>query len=391
MWQNRFSFFSFCYLLLFSFIFTSAHSSIPKIEVLIGKSIPKIIIKGENITKTYSTFNHIKNETKEVKTYPGKNTIVLNCNSSLKDKWSQGILVAELSSTSGVIEWKNAVYKGDLSIIRKPAESSCHIVQALSLEHYLSTLLGKEMNKNWPLEALKAQAVAARSYALYKMQKRKSKDSSQSFYDLESSEKDQVNGSLSDINSNTIKATFLTEGEVLLNKQAKIDPIFYHAQCGGKTLLPKEVWSDQVDDYQRVACHFCQTSKDGKWIRDITQKFFLGALKQKQKKIINIIDKSKYAANFRVVFSDGVMDIDKGEFRRLFGKSLIRSNRFLVRYESVNSHGRVYIDGQGLGHGVGLCQLGALDLAKRGLNYKQILEYYYPGHKLTKVYGKSTI
>ncbi len=377
-----------CIIFLTIIFISKSSASIPNIEVLIGKSVPKIIVKGENITKTYVTTTGVKNETKDSKTYPGKNTIVLNCDRNLKDKWSNGILVAELSSSSGVIEWKNSIYKGDLNIIRKPQETSCHIVQALSLEHYLSTLLGKEMNKTWPIEALKAQAVAARSYALYKMQIRKNKNPKVAFYDLESSEKDQVNGSLSDINSTTIKATYLTEGEVLLNKQAKIDPIFYHAQCGGKTLLPREVWNDQVEDYQRVQCQFCQTSKDGNWNRDISAKFFLNAIKQKDKTLINIVDQSKYSSTFRAIFKTGVMDIDKGEFRRMFGKNLIRSNRFSVKLVKDYTGGRIAIHGQGNGHGVGLCQLGALDLAKRGLNYKQILEYYYPGFKLTKVYGK---
>jgi stage II sporulation protein D len=241
------------------------------------------------------------------------------------------------------------------------------------------------MNRNWPIEALKAQAVAARSYALYKMRLRKQKNSDQTYYDLESSEKDQVNGSLSDINSNTIKATSLTEGEVLLNDQKKLDPIFYHAQCGGQTLLPQDVWHENVSNYKKVKCSFCQTTSEGIWKRDLSLNFFLSAIKQKSRKLVKIDDKSKYSEKLRFYFSDGMLEIEKEEFRRLFGKSLIRSNRFSVAL----TNQRIVIQGQGLGHGVGLCQLGALDLAKKGLNYKQILKYYYPRYELSKVNGKT--
>ena len=84
-------------LILFS-LTLNTFASIPKIEVLIGKSIPKIIVKGENITKTYTSLETSKSlniETsplKTKKTYPGKNTIVLNCNQSIKDKWAKLLL-----------------------------------------------------------------------------------------------------------------------------------------------------------------------------------------------------------------------------------------------------------------------------------------------------------
>lgn len=369
--------------LSFALLSFSTLAAIPQIEVLIGRSLPQIVVKGENLTKTYLSVDQRKSITKETKTYPGKNTLVLNCGTSLKDKWQKGMLVAELSSSSGIIEWKNEIFKGDLNIIRKPQEHACHIVQALSLEHYLSTLLGKEMNKSWPLEALKAQAVAARSYALYKMRLRKEKSSTESFYDLESSEKDQVNGSLADINSNTIKATFQTEGEVLVSKSGKMDPIFYHAQCGGQTNLPQEVWHERVPDYRRVKCGFCQTTKDGQWKRDFSSNFFLTSLKLKGKTLLRIADTSKYASTVRLYFRSGMQEVEKSDLRRLLGKSIIRSNNFQLKL--VNR--RILVTGQGLGHGVGLCQLGALALAKKGWNYQQILNYYYPQYHISKIYG----
>jgi stage II sporulation protein D len=74
--------------------------------------------------------------------------------------------------------------------------------------------------------------------------------------------------------------------------------------------------------------------------------------------------------------------LKKPLLRRYFGRFTMASNNFKL----VQLKKGFRVDGQGLGHGVGRCQLGALDLADRGWDFKQILAHYFPGHKLLKLY-----
>ena len=76
--------------------------------------------------------------------------------------------------------------------------------------------------------------------------------------------------------------------------------------------------------------------------------------------------------------------IKKPLFRRYFGRFVFPSNNFEMNWD--NKKNSFVVSGSGLGHGVGMCQLGALDMAKKGWSYRKILTHYFPGHKLEKAY-----
>ena len=155
------------------------------------------------------------------------------------------------------------------------------------MEDYLSILLPKEMNASWHPEALKAQAVAARSYALHKVKSKyvSKKKGHEVHYDLENSERHQVNGDFFDATPKTRKATSFTQGEVLVTKDGQLTPIFFHAQCGGYTLLPDQVWSKKIKGYSTVRCSYCRHSKQNRWGKKITMNQmgkFMGWLYKKK-------------------------------------------------------------------------------------------------------------
>lgn len=346
----------------------------PHISVLLAKALTDITVSGTNLRRTLF-------QTGNVKAHQGPIKVKFLCPPTLKKSKT---LLAQVDSPTGILAWNEGLYRGDM-LVAKSSDEGCQLIQRSSLEDYISSLLAKEMNRLWPLEALKAQAVAARTYALYQMNQRKH----ERFYDLENSERDQVNGGLNDESSLTIRAAQETKGEVLLNPQGQLRPIFYHSKCGGKTFLPVQIWDRQEAGYVSVKCPFCLGHGESGWQHHLNPGEF--------KKLIK-----RYGKNGKVEMKDNVLFhpdrkenqllrvnmngklglLNKIYLRRFLGRDKIKSNYFTVK--QVNKD--VVIEGTGNGHGVGMCQFGALAMADMGWDYKKILKYYYPKHELKTYY-----
>lgn len=374
---------------IFLFLYTySIHANTPKIQVLVGKSLSSIKISGENLVKSYKHRPFSKK-------YDGTQTLTLDCKKNLSsNSWKKGPLLASITNDNGILEWKKNRYQGDFFIVRSENKNGCDLIHEVNIDHYISTLVAKEMNRDWPLEALKAQAVAARTYALFKQNERNNKDDSGQFFDLESSEKDQVSGSMDDVNANTYRAAFLTQGEILINNKQQIPPAFYHSKCGGKTHLPEQIWGNIVNGYQAVDCPFCHNKGQPTWntklsYNKISQLLLKIAWPHHPHKNLNL-DKNNFILypskkDDQVIFfkfKNQILKAKKAQLRKHLGREQAQSNNFTITI----TNSLVTIQGDGLGHGVGLCQIGALELAKRGYNYRQILSFYYPDLKLKNQY-----
>lgn len=186
-----------------------------------------------------------------------------------------------------------------------------------------------------------------------------------------------------------------TRGEVLVSKGGKMTPIFFHASCGGKTRLPQHVWANPVSSYASVDCHYCQKERGKSWSGKLSLKRMKSFLKWAHKRgRIEGIQNFNLNANIRLVSSSAKSPrlslyigkdrgiINKQSFRNFFGRILFPSNYFSLKFKN----GYWNILGQGNGHGVGMCQVGARSLALKGMDYSQILEHYFPGHQLTQLY-----
>jgi len=353
----------------------------PNIRVRIAKSLSKVEISGMDLKKEIYPLRKSKD-------YSGRKAIHFNCHS--KNSLKKPLLFASLKSKTGLISLKDEKFKGELLIVTSGKSGKCDVVNKTTLENYLSSLLSKEMNASWPLEVLKAQAVAARTYAYHKIKTREVSriKGHETFYDLESSEKHQVGGNFFDATWKTVRATKDTKGEILTNKKGKITPIFFHASCGGKTLRPDQVWENVVDGYKSVKCPGCKVRKNKKWKKTLSINRFNNFLswvkkgKISSKSIIRIAPDKSNKANLRVYVNENIILVAKSHFRRYFGRFKFPSNHFKV----TKIRNIIKFSGNGLGHGVGMCQLGSLGLAKKGWNYKKILAHYFPGHKLKNIY-----
>ena len=360
----------------------------PKIRVRIGKDLASMEVSGVDLKRMIYPL-------RDQKSFAGRKMVRFNCLSTLP-RQGQSTLLASFTSKTGLLSLGDEKYHGKLYVLANEGHQNCDVINELSMEYYLSSLLAKEMNSTWHREALKAQAVAARSYALYKMLTQNNKNS---FFDLESSERDQVSGTFLDATEATNEAAISTRGEILVAaKSGRLTPIFYHAQCaGGKTLLPSQVWGDVVEGYQSVSCQYSERPQGkGDWDGVLTQEQMLNFLKwaakienlprvrQKLNGPAEILVAPDRLTNvqLRLYLDDQVVVLKKPLMRRFFGRQTFPSNHFVLQKK-----GDLFIlNGKGLGHGVGMPQLGAKTMAENGHTYREILKYYFPGHRLKKIY-----
>ena len=363
-------------------------SSGPIIKVRIGKVLNKVNVSGLDL-KRYIW------PKKSLKVYSGQKLIEFNCKTKKKSAYKKPIRLASIQSLTGLLNWDEEKYKGILHIQTSEGLRGCDLVNELYMEDYLATLLPKEMNSNWPIEALKAQAVAARSYAFYKIKTKQVARSKgfKTYYDLESSEKHQVSGSYFDATKKTVAATRDTSGEVLSLSDGSLTPIFFHSKCGGRTLTPDQVWTNKVAGYRSVDCPFCHKHGTKNWknkipkiklqssIEAVLHKYENDPVSLRKKNMTLVNDFKK---NYKVSIKAGTIakDVKKSRLRAIMGRRVLPSNNFELKEEK----GHYTATGSGFGHGVGMCQFGAKELALQGYTYKQILAYYFPELHLKKIY-----
>lgn len=352
------------------------------IKVRVAKNLDKVNLEGVGITREVIS-------TKKRKSFNGFKKIKINCNNLKQAKSVRPQYLASLTSKTGLIGFEKKQFMGQMHIVTSENGTSCDVVNEMDLDDYIATLLAKEMNASWPVEALKAQAVAARTYAIHHMMS--SGLQNDTLYDLENSEKHQVNGTFNDVTASTIEAARETAGMVLTNTKGNLVPAFFHASCGGNTLAPQDVWTNKVHGYSTVKCAYCQKKKN--WDSKISQIRFKKMIewgmkkgyvkKQKLSNKLSIYTDKKNAKAIYVRNGKKKIKIKKSLFRRYFGRVDFPSNHFYL--VDLGKEGLQFV-GKGNGHGVGLCQVGALGLAQKGKGHKEILAHYFPNLNILKLY-----
>jgi stage II sporulation protein D len=299
--------------------------------------------------------------------------MIINCDFKSRQVFSKS-LVASVESNAP-IRYDGKYFKGKFDIIARERDG-CEIINTVKFENYVSSLLSKEMNKSWPIEALKAQAIAARSYALSKFKK-----SIGETYHIESSEREQVSGSYSEQNENTDLAAYMTKDLILVDDKGRLVEAYYHAMCGGKILDPNYIWDGYFYGFEKKQCRFCHKYKKNGFQDTFSKSKLIKKLHQRGYvlKSINQIKNLNEHILFEEVGPDQkVLKISKKEVRRSLKNKAIRSFNFDMKIVD----NKVYLKGFGHGHGVGMCQMGALAMAEQGKSYKEILSYYYPNFRI---------
>lgn len=280
---------------------------------------------------------------------------------------------------NGTGESKPLAVGGVLKILARG--SGLSLINDVDLEEYIKGVVPAEMSPGWHPEALKAQAVVARTYALYQRMLNKSRE-----YDLVATVQDQVYQGRQGMDQRVQEAVESTRGIAVAYQNAPIYAAF-SSTAAGPTEDAMNVWSKDLPYLKGVDCPFDVNAPRYQWravlkVQDLENTF------RRQGVDVGAIasltpfaySKAGRVAKLRILHSRGELILRGEDFRRLIGYSVIPSTQF-----DVESMGwEIALSGRGSGHAVGLCQWGAKEMAEHGYPYTTILAYYFPGTDLKR-------
>jgi stage II sporulation protein D len=281
------------------------------------------------------------------------------------------------ASKAAVVQRVTVPVSGLVHVIRKGGAAL--VINQVDLEEYVKGVVPAEVNSSWHPEMLKAQAVAARTYALYQQMLSATRD-----YDVVASIQDQVYRGKQGIDAAVLKAVEDTRGLVLTYQGAPIYAAF-SSTAAGLTEDAVNVWSKDYPYLKGVECPFDLASPYYQWTASFRRELLEQNLRQQGFPIgtITALTPSSFSrggrvATLRVVHTEGELLLRGEELRKAVGYMVVPSTQFTV--ESVESE--IVLSGYGAGHAVGMCQWGAKELAELGYPFSTILSYYYPDTQL---------
>ncbi len=291
-------------------------------------------------------------------------------------------------------------YRGNLRMYIND-KKGITVINSLPMEAYLYGVIAAEMPAYWQTEALKAQVISSRTYAAF-IKKSFGKNRK---YDVKKTQANQVYKGVAAENARIRKIVDSTAHEMLftrINGKYSIFPTYFSSVCGGHTEKSSEVFGDKYRPLSGVKCDFCKkNARTGlyNWKavsypvshvhQNLMQKY---PNLERIGKINNIeIRKQRIYGDFSRVTSVKLLgDNDKtavirGEDLRLSIDPTGRKIKSAAFKLALKDGFFIFSSGRGFGHGVGLCQYGAQQMAREGFNAKQILQHYYPGAEIKKV------
>ncbi len=279
-------------------------------------------------------------------------------------------------------------YAGILRVVRSGELVSAY--NELDLESYLEGVLGAEMMLNWNDAALEAQAIIARTYALYSINQAQ-RATGKSNPALPDDVQAQVYQGLSVRTPRAIEIVRRTRGMVLIHGGALIRTLF-HSTCGGGT-EPGYLYFDVPDIAPLMGrpCPYCAKSPHLKWRASYTKKemgALLAAWNPGEKPIaqLAVVHTAPGGRITQLSFSTagGVQGrtLPANEFRLALGPGRLRSTWFTF----VDKGAAIEFEGRGWGHGVGLCQYGAKEMGDGRIGSLDILRFYYPDADVVRIY-----
>jgi len=248
-------------------------------------------------------------------------------------------------------------------------------VVELDFERYLKGVLPVEMHPDWPLAALQAQAVVARTFARKAMVRGRGRD-----YDLVAGTADQEFRYERQVPRAVARAVDGTAGEVLRTPAGALAEVFYHSCSGGKTADAAEIWGNRAEGVVPVVDSFSQDCPFHFWTAAVAPEALGGKLGIGPAAEIAVLERGASGRVVRLELSDdrSVKTLSGPELRRLIGADVLRSTLFEVRPAQGAAGPRWVFAGSGSGHGVGLSQFGAKAMAEQGKSYREILRFYFP-------------
>lgn len=362
---------------------------------------------------------------------PNERTIVSAATFTIASKKiSADKLLVKSKDATKYLTINRKIYRGQANINFDKTKKRLTVVNVLPLEEYLYGVVPQEMPHNWAKEALKAQIVAARTFARYNIGTRDTKG-----YDVDSTTNSQVYDGIAYENAAVNQLIDETRGEIITYKGDTIQA-FFHSSAGGYTENAKNVWGTEIP-YLKAVVDYDQKSTRYSWEKKFTaatlDKIFsaagykIGRIKsfevsELKSPPMSVADRgvSGRVKELKIIGERGSVVVAGNRFRQLlkldstlFDIKVMKNNK-LSKKISYDKGELIVISGRGFGHGLGLSQWGAKFMAENGsletsknksnknkknnkdksvttknetsLFYQKILKHYYTGVEIVKMY-----
>jgi stage II sporulation protein D len=279
----------------------------------------------------------------------------------------------------GIVSADQFRVRGGLEVRRVP--DGLQVINEVELEDYVAGTLGGEIYSSWDPEALKAQAVAARSYALHQRARNGTEP-----YHVGAGTGHQVYGGVDVETPAVVAAVSATRGEYLAYQRRPILAV-YHSASGGRTASSQEVWGESLPYLVSVKVEGEEESPDTYWRAAISgtkrgRALVSLGIQIGSVRALRVVDRSRSGRALRVQIrgDTGSHMLEARALRVALGETVIRSTLFEIRV----ADGKFVFAGSGYGHGVGMSQWGAQGMALSGSSYREILRTFYPGTSLVR-------
>ncbi len=255
----------------------------------------------------------------------------------------------------------------DDNLILQSVEKSMKIINKVDMEKYIASVIEAEGGNNAPAEYYKAQAVLIRTFTI----KNLLKHAEEGFNLCDAVHCQAYKGRLSQ-NKVILNATISTAGIVLTDSESVVIMSPFHSNCGGETSTSGQVWQKDLPYLQSVKDPFCLKSSQATWTRSINRDEWIAYINNSK---ANRVNYENYNFTFQVphrtklVLINGI-EINMRSVREFFH---LKSAFFSVK----DTGKEILITGKGYGHGVGMCQQGAIEMAGVGYTWLDIIHFYF--------------
>lgn len=270
--------------------------------------------------------------------------------------------------------------RGDLRV--ETSAKGLLVINEVEVEDYVAGTIGAEMYSFWEAAALRAQAVACRSYVLYQMEEMEDRP-----YDVTGDVLSQRYLGVRGESDSAWAALRATTGEII-SYDGRPALAAFHSASGGQTASSLEVWGTSLPYLRSLPVADEDDSPDTYWRVTISDAHIEGGLAQLGHEIGSLVEVavlqrtgSGRAGKLRFRGDRGRATVTGREIRQVLGSTMVKSTLFDMRGE----HGHVVFVGSGNGHGVGMSQWAAQAMAQNGASYRDILENFYPGTSMGTV------
>jgi len=263
-------------------------------------------------------------------------------------------------------------YSGDLKCF--PDLETIVLINICDIEKYIAGVVMAEGGNGKNVEYFKSQAVIARTY-LYKYF---DKHSSDGYNVCDNTHCQAFNGLSPDTIIN--KAVMETLGQVILAKDSTLIISAFHSNCGGETASSEDVWLISQPYLKGKNDPYCTSSRNAAWDIRMSKAEWLLYLKK-----CGYTESPQDSSAFSFIQKSRLVDYKTGAFSIPLRKMRTDLNLRSTFFSVVTDGDTILLKGKGYGHGVGLCQEGAMEMAKKGFNYRQIIDFYYFGVMITDI------